>query len=234
MATVSFPISKILHLFDEDINARRYTRAIKDMLGEEFLLACLVDHLKNTKENKDVEVLLDSNGNVRPPTTGGRGPRLDAWLKTPEKLYQVEIKFWSIHGVGAGALMQGKMPWGEYCEKLWGTYWNNKTGTFRDKSLPKTLTKMQNPEGYADSLKQIPLLCIWSPASPVGEEKPEPLFNIKTHPNMSYDFEEFYVFSVSNFLRQKEESTGFFKTSLSELPQKMDLINSLFALEVKG
>lgn len=227
-STVRFNIDALLDLFDRDMEAKPYTSAIKAMLGEEMPFA-LLEHYFRESQRLTVKRLPG-----RPSAGGPTGHRLDGWITTQHGganaiCYQVEVKFWSIHGVGAGALAQAHgQSESDYRRALWITYWNH--GRFRGKSLDKVLEEMQPPEGRTSD-RPLPLACLWSPAHPEGLA--DPFFEVKgVRQTPATPFESVWVFSASSYLRSLKAGDSphsFIELHLPELQRRQELLGGLLS-----
>lgn len=194
MAQVTIDVEKLLSFFDSDAKARTHSSSLKALVGEELMLALLIEYFRLQGTAADV---VD-----RVCTTGARaGYRLDGWVRiqhpTPAGVthYQTEVKSWSAHGVGGGSLYLGANSTGAelatFKVKVWERYWRD--GRFLADGLNKVLVPMKAPEGAA---RILPLACLWAPVHPTGLA--EPFFEVAT---IGADFPSVCVFSASSFLR---------------------------------
>lgn len=220
MSAVTINIPAIVALFDENKAVGKHTNAIKTMLGEPFMLGVLLAHLQ--EQGEQPEVLIDSNNKVKPCVSGqSSGTRLDAWIRTNSTLYQVEVKFWSAHGVGSGAgFRRNGEEWGKYRSRLWKTFWDEDRGIFREKSLQKVMTRMTPDPQDLGNLELKPLACLWSPVHDKGGA--EPFFKVRPQ---KCDFEELWVFSVSTYLRQKSKESDTITLDLPDYADRVQLLN---------
>ena len=181
--------------YDEDLSVQPHSNAIKTLAGEELGFALLMKYFK--RQNPNVEYLQ----NVRCTTGNRKGPRLDGWLKESAVngevvYYQVEVKSWSIHGVGGNSkpleykCTQARLA--EFKQPEWQRYWAD--GRFKDPTLNKVLTMMKPP---CRDAKVKPLACVWTAIHPNGEATP--FFEVDTAGNQHFD--SVSVFSMSGFLR---------------------------------
>jgi hypothetical protein len=220
---ITLNIRQILRFFDENIEVTKHSNAIKIIIGEELMLALLLEYFKRTE--------IYSYAIVEQPCTTGKkkGPWLDAWLKVQDSMssnpffYQVEVKSWSAHGIGGKSKFidpdWSESEFSEYKRKIWGHYWNN--GKFSADAVNKVLTPMKPPELSA-TVK--PLACLWEMMHPEGNETP--FFTVKTAPN-SY-FSEVSVFSISSFLRGLHPKEPVLTLELPILSERLDQVNKLF------
>lgn len=227
-STVRFNIDALLDLFDRDMEAKPYTSAIKAMLGEEMPFALLEHYFRESQR-------LTVNRLPGKPSAGGpAGHRLDGWITTQQGdanavCYQVEVKFWSIHGVQSGALAQRPdQSESDYRRELWLTYWRNEK--FREISLDKVREEMQPPEGWIGE-RPLPLACLWSPVHPTGLA--DPFFKVEGKGQTSEaPPQSVWVFSASSYLRElqaREPSRRCIELDLPELQRRQELLGGLFS-----
>lgn len=166
--------------------------AVNAVAGEEFGLALLMKYLLGT--GVEATVL------PGPCTTGKRrGSRLDAWVHTPEVLYQVEVKNWSAHSFGGTHFpLDAAESFGRaHRMRLWDEYWDGLT--FRDESAAKVLKRMKPPIPHH---RIEPLIAFWVSLHPQGEAIPffeQPLENMR--------FDRVHIFSMSTYLRSLSSDT---------------------------
>jgi hypothetical protein len=221
MTEITINRGELLNFFDSDIKVRHHSSSIKAIIGEELMLALLVEYFRRNRETAKVVSRTCTTGNKK-------GHQLDAWLEVKHKsgphdivLYQVEVKSWSAHGVGGGSkyLRDGasEEELSRHMKLAWSHYW--KDGDFLNPGLNKVLTPMMPP--YA--AKVLPLACLWAPLHPDG--KLEPFFR----PNEKCsNFPEVWVFSASSFLRSISLTDEPIKLKLPIYSERMRLLNNLF------
>jgi hypothetical protein len=217
---ITLNIRQILQFFDEDKEATKHSNAIKTIIGEELMLALLLEYFK--QEEIYASII------AQPCTTGKKkGYRLDAWVKVQEPMssnpffYQVEVKSWSAHGIGRQSTFIDS-KWTDFCEykrKIWGHYWKN--GRFGTDEVNKVLTPMNPPESSA-TVK--PLACLWEMMHPDGDENP--FFTVEAGQD-SY-FREVSVFSVSSFLRGLSSNKTELILDLPDLSERLEWLNKIF------
>jgi len=223
MHEVKVDVNKLLVFFDSNRSVRQHSSSIKNLAGEELLLAIMVDFF--TRRGEKAELV------SRKCTTGKRrGRQLDAWLRVEHKIpvgithYQVEVKAWSGHGVGGGSRYLPEVPSQDDLEKykkdVWDLYW--KEGRFVDDGLNKVLTEMKKPEGAS---RVLPLACLWAPIHPDGLDNA--LFPVSP---INSSFNELWVFSASSFLRQISSKERELVLQLPLLSERMRLLNELFSI----
>lgn len=198
MAQVTIDVDGLLSFFDSDLSARTHSSSLKALVGEELMLALMVEYFRRRG--------IVANVHNRTCMTGAReGYRLNAWFRVEhpaplgETFYQVEVKSWSAHGVGGGSRYLGANVTADELARfkadVWALYWRD--GRFLAAGLNKVLTKMKPPD-QATLVR--PLACLWAPVHPSGLD--EPLFEAKT---TDTHFPTVWVFSASSFLRALRE-----------------------------
>lgn len=199
--------------------------AITSLIGEDLLLG-LFDHYLESRDADD-GVLWDLESMYKCKSPGRSGPRLDAWVETKKgRLYQAEAKNWCASAIGGVEVDDEGEPeaseaksrrrrytWPQAAEHNRKRYLTHKDTI---KPVWKVLAKTELPDRLCKKNTE-PLLLFWSPFAPFeGAPKDElaPFFSIKTT-----EFEdairrtelklpdpiakEVYIFSASNYLRQK-------------------------------
>jgi hypothetical protein len=222
--TVTVNVGSLLRFYDEDREVRRHSNAIKMVAGEELGFALLIEYFRR--------VGVTAKLLTRPCTTGSsKGSRLDGWIEatSPETstctYYQVEVKSWSIHGVGGDSkplsLAAKDDELAAYKKRLWNSYWAN--GQFVAPNLNKVLTPMRGELSWA--LVE-PLACVWSALHPEGKQ--EELFSV---PLISHSrFQRVWVFSMSSFLRNIVHREPQIALNLPCTAARMRWLNTLFTL----
>jgi hypothetical protein len=139
--------------------------------------------------------------------------------------YQVEVKSWSIHGVGGNnkqlPLEAQGFEVADYKKQLWGQYWSN--GQFTERALNKVLTPMKPDPTW--SLVE-PIACVWTAMHPEGKE--EEFFCAE--PEQSR-FKRVWVFSMSSFLRNIVHSEPQFPLHLPKTALRINWLRTLFSGE---
>ena len=97
ISKITINIKELLSFYDENREMGRHSNAIKTLAGEELGFGLLMEYFRRIGVTAK---LLE-----RPCTSGSpKGPRLDGWIEAAGEYsttyYQVEVKSWSIHGVG--------------------------------------------------------------------------------------------------------------------------------------
>jgi len=179
---------ELLTFYDDphDVERGVHATAVNAVAGEEFGLALLIHYFRS----------LGIDARIIPGlcTTGGRkGHRLDGWLRTPETVFQVEVKNWSAHSLGGRNLPidAGPEAASQHRITVWNEYWTGKT--FSDAAAAKVLEPMR-PPFVCEHVE--PLIAFWAPMHPDG--LPAPLFRI---PLVGCAFQQVTVFSMSSYLR---------------------------------
>lgn len=194
----------LLDFFDADVHAGQHANAIKLLAGEELGLALLCHYLKS--RNDEAELLPQRCNSGRK-----RGPRLDGWVRhrpngsSQDLHYQVEVKTWSIHGVGGNKTAVPRTASAsvleEVSKRMWHEhYWDETRELFRPPALGKVLEEM-NP--IAAGARQLPLACLWDLMHPSGEK--QPFFHVPLRDCRCA--KELWVFSMSRYLRGLPEGT---------------------------
>jgi hypothetical protein len=228
---ISIDIKKFLRFFDEkplkenkeDDTNYRHTTAINILVGEDLGIALLSHYFKQQRNSK--LTLID-----RKCTTGKKkGPRLDCWMveEKTKKLYQVEIKVWSVYSLGGKPLgleePKDKII-KQYKKEQWQRIWDDEEKTFKEKlGVKKVLDKMKPPENY-DKYKINPILCLWTAMHPEGKKDP---FFVK---NVSSEyFKCVAVFSMSSYLRHLwDQGKRSLKLRMEYTAQRFNWISNLF------
>jgi hypothetical protein len=207
---------ELITCFDERSEFSRHANAIKAVFGEELGLHLLVEYFRRHNQNAKI---LDERC-----TTGQRsGSRLDGWVQVTDRAsittcYQVEVKSWSAHSVNGRPLSLSASPreLADFKRERWNRYWNGRH--FRDVELNKVLTRMNAPCGCT---KVYPLACLWDAIHPTGGS--EPFFEVPLHGS---EFEKVFVFSMSAFLRNHNES--MIDLELSYACERLHLLKKIF------
>ena len=180
--------SELLRFFDEKPReSHKHATAIVAVAGEELGTGLLVHYLRKT----GIQASVRSD----PCTQGTRkGSRLDAWVDAGAVRYQVEVKNWSAHAIGAEPLRIDAPPEevAEYRRDRWKHVWDGRG--FKDPSVRKVLSCMRPPDEQA---RVEPAIVFWWPVHPDGAA--EPFFRV---PVSEVVFPVVNVFSMSNYLRQ--------------------------------
>lgn len=202
-------LKTLLEFYDQSTECnQKCSNAVNALLGEELGLALLQDCVGEKFRYLNHKCLEQLIG-------GGHGKRLDAWIGAAiggEKiLFQSEIKNWNVHSVGGKPLEIEATPPEAAIYRL--ERWNRK---FEDcgaesyfpkgDNISKVLRRTQPPEGFdIKDWKIRPLLIFWEAKHPNGEK--EALFKRALPTDAADrvenfgDFEELWVFSMSNHIR---------------------------------
>ncbi len=196
-------VKDLLEFFDEKPSgSEKHATGIVGIVGEDLNAACFIRYLESNGDS--AEVLTASGSNQPLPVTTGmqKGPRLDRWIKVDwrsglRSVFQTEIKNWSAHAFGGKRLLLSATPneVTNHKQARWDWHWDG--ARFREASAAKVLVPMKPPAGF-DNERVRPLLIFWEPIGP-REQSDDHLFNIPL-PD-SEEFPEFWVFSVSSYLR---------------------------------
>lgn len=211
---VSVSVPELLGFYDDPLDSERgiHATAINAVAGEEFGLALLLHYL--------VSVGIRASRVPGPCTTGSRkGHRLDGWVRTPQVLYQVEVKNWSSHSFGGTKLALDPKPDEESAHRIrvWNEYW---TGTaFADAAAAKVLEPMRSP---LLGMKVEPLIAFWVAMHPQGLA--DPMFRV---PLIGEDFDQVTVFSMSSCLRSLD--CEVLELSLPKTLARLNILDRLFS-----
>jgi len=152
---ITVNLEALLPFYDENLEVSRHSNAIKTLAGEELGFALLIEHFRRI----DVTAMLLN----RTCNTGNRkGSRLDGWIEAKRissatcTYYQVEVKSWSIHGVGGDStplpLTASAEELATYKKRLWSHYWSN--GQLTEPALNKVLI----PNSSDDVIKSLDII----------------------------------------------------------------------------
>lgn len=219
MAQVTIHVDKLLSFFDSDATARTHSSSLKALVGEELMLALLIEYFRRQGTAADV---VD-----RVCTTGAKaGYRLDGWVRVQHSAlagvthYQTEVKSWSAHGVGGGSVYLDANSTGAelatFKVNVWERYWRD--GRFLAEGLNKVLVPMKAP---GDAARILLLACLWTPVHPMGLA--EPFFEVAT---IGAVFPSVCVFSASSFLRGLGQE--HVALPLPTLAQRMTRLGEMF------
>ena len=88
---------------------------------------------------------------------------------------------------------------------MWQSAWDEETQTLRDKKgSAKVLLPMKIPEDLSGERVK-PLLICWTPMAP-EKELDSFLFRVEARFSLECDFRELWIFSISSYLRNLNES----------------------------
>src|SRR5687767_14506054 len=95
---ITVNVESLLSFYDENREVGRHSNAIKTLAGEELGFALLIEYFNRIGVSAKLLNRTCNTGNAK-------GSRLDGWIEAksvslPTIYYQVEVKSWSIHGVG--------------------------------------------------------------------------------------------------------------------------------------
>jgi len=214
-------VKQLLSFYDENRQMQPHSNAIKTLAGEELGFALVIEYFKRVGVTAK---LLNRRCNV-----GSRsGSRLDGWLETTSSssatitYYQVEVKSWSIHGVGGDCTTLGLASTSDevvaYKKRLWTSYWSN--GSFIEPQLNKVLKRMRADPTW---VQVEPLAVVWSAMHPEG--KRDEFFSV---PLSGHTFPRISVFSMSSFLRNIVQVEPELLLHLPSTAKRIRLLNTLF------
>ncbi|HAL29281.1 MAG TPA: hypothetical protein DCP20_01005 [Coriobacteriia bacterium] len=216
---VSVDRAALLAFYDDPRDDERgmNATAVNAVAGEELGIALLMKYLLDT----GVEATLLPG----PCTTGKRrGARLDAWIVTPEVLYQGEVKNWSAHSFGGTRfpLDAVESVGHAHRKKIWDEYWDG--STFRDEPAAKVLQRMKPPIPH-HCIE--PLIAFWVSLHPRGEAIPffeQPLKDMR--------FDRVHVFSMSTYLRGLSSDT--LDLPLPKTRERLAVLDRIFTCQMNA
>jgi len=186
--------------------------AVNSVAGEEFGLALLMRYFDDAGIAATVL--------PGPCTTGKKkGPRLDAWVETPDILYQVEIKNWSAHSFEGThfPLTASEDQAVAHRRKIWYEYWTGET--FTDAPAAKVLEPMKPPH---DRKPVEPLIAFWEALHPEGSAIS--FFSVGV-PSSQY-FSRVHVFSMSTYLRSMQSED--LNLLMPKTRARLDVLDRIF------
>jgi hypothetical protein len=199
-------LEELVRFYDMDTEAGVHSSAIKGVMAEELGLALLLHYFKG--QGRTVETLLTA----RPSEGKKKGSRLDAWLiemdaaRNIRVRYQVEVKSWSIHGVGGIkkpiAVTASARELEERRKAQWDVYWDKDLNVFKPKALTKVLKQMK-PNDANTRVEAI--ACLWDLIHPDGKD--ESFFEVAqwnrgNGSKTERPVDKLWVFSMSMYVRQ--------------------------------
>lgn len=227
-------IRELLRFFDEaPADSASHATAIVSILGEDIGAALLQKRL----EEDGIHTYVHPGPNGRPTTPRAKGCRLDRWVLCDErkKQYQVEIKNWSACALG-GKRFTTAMDASDYEDRLrkhrmerWECTFNRNAQRFWNSSATdKVLRRMVNAPWMDIDVE--PVICFWDPMHPKGEA--ESLFRVELEHNANgFDFGQFWVFSMSNYLRSLRDDHIFL--DMPSAAQRLRWLRQLIVQECK-
>jgi hypothetical protein len=210
---------ELLRFYDDPIPAEKGmdATAVNAVAGEELGLALLMHYF--TESGTEVSRLPGTCS-----TGKSHGHRLDAWVQTPDVLYQVEVKNWSAHSLGGRHLAADAddSTSRTFRAKMWQSYWDAHNSTFFDAAAAKVLEPMAPPH-HRSPVE--PLVAFWVAIHPLGEG--DPFFS---YPLVGKLFEHVHVFSMSNYLRGLTDE--FIRLPLPKTRRRIEIMRRLFGYEL--
>lgn len=208
---LTLDIGRLLGFYDEVDRTKKKelgssVSALTGLLGEDLVLGALDKYLKE-KIEKPIDYAC--RGKMRTIRRKGKKPKrsnswLDAWIVSPKKCYQTEVKNWSASAVGGQPVSKdGIIAAAHHNMRL---YLSAKTNT---RSVWKVVKEMRDPP----SKTIVPLLAFWSPIAPLSTRKVNqlrPFFEQNVRPYLNQmraakiknaGFKSVMVFSASLYLR---------------------------------
>lgn len=218
--SLTIDVKETLRFFDEAPDwSKGHATAIIGVLGEDLAAAAL----KHCLEKHGAQ-----NVRIRPEPVknpGLKGPWLDRWIEADlpcgtKVLFQTEIKSWSAQAKGGR-----KLPVSACVEEVkglqrrtWDREWDSGKKTLKNHYVAKVLVRMSPPSG-TKHVTQLPMIIFWQVVDPTissddakSVDGGSHLFRIRNVTyqfpfdppdswNLSSQFGELWVFSVSGYLR---------------------------------
>ena len=226
-------IEGLLNFFDEKPDwGVGHATGIVAVVGEDLNSACLQHYLKCRGGSATVLRNLKT-GKCFPVTTGHtKGPRLDRWIRVewPDRsttVFQTEIKSWSAHGFGGIRLPLSASPEevSVHRQARWDSLWDSGTRRLKHPQVVKVLVRMKPPAGVTPESVR-PLLIFWEALGP-AEAPDDHLFRVDVADS---EFQELWVFSVSNYLRSLlSEEVDSIKLEMPEAVLRLRSLNRMFS-----
>ena len=226
-------IRGLLNFFDEKPDwAVGHATGIVGIVGEDLNTACLQHYLKSL-DGQAVVLRSPDTGRPLPVTTGRKkGPRLDRWIRVewPDRsttVFQTEIKSWSSHGFGGIRLPLSASPEevSLHRQARWDSLWESGSRRLKHPNTVKVLVPMK-PPADVDPESVRPLLIFWEALGP-GEAPDDHLFRVDVADS---EFQELWVFSVSNYLRSLHSEEGdSIKLKMPEAVLRLRSLNRMFS-----
>jgi hypothetical protein len=214
----------IIELYDvHQKENTKHISSVTGMLGEPLAEALLAH-----KFEKDGWTVKTVGGT---PTNGKRNsPRLDFWMaaekKRSKRIYQVEVKNWSVYSYSTGKkslAFEANELYADFSKAKWNTLF---AANELRKELKKVTIRMSVPKDYA-KWEHLALACFWFPLHPSGETQSRFKMDVKNEDVKSEDFKKLTIFSMSAYLRH-EVSSQTLNLKLPRFEKRMSLVKSLF------
>ena len=189
-------LKSLLDLYDHKTkNNIGCVSAINGMIGEDLAVALFLDYARRKNLNPSI---------VSEKCTPGesKGVRLDRWLSVQDGnkviYYQTEIKNWTAHSYRGKSLPKNLDEEGmkKYRKDRWGQRFDVSNHCLLDTSANKVLVPMKLDATIPIDTEIRPLIIFWEAMHPEGSS--EEFFS---HPVSGKDFDELWVFSMSNYVR---------------------------------
>jgi hypothetical protein len=237
---VRVDLNNLIRVFDERNDLYKgHTTPITGVIGEDLNAAIFRDYLLRKKIKKSVEVLPYP---VNTRQEGGRGPRLDRWIKADNVLYQSEIKSWCSFQIGGYKLLSKTSE--QETKKLASRKWEQELrehyqGIEEFGKVSKVLAKMKIPEELTKQYKIAkPLVIHWMP---ISNKDATPFFSSPVKKlgmggqftrQIQKDFTEINYFSCSLYIRELiSEGKKDINLSLPNVDIRMDTLKKLVNLK---
>jgi len=229
-------LNNIIKVFDERNGLYKgHTTPITGVIGEDINAAIFADYLVSRKKAKNVGVLPYP---VNTKQEGGRGPRLDRWIKADNVLYQSEIKSWCSFQIGGYKLLlkDSKQKIQELANKKWVREKDDQYKGIKEfGKVSKVLAKMKIPDDLIKKYKIAkPLVIHWMP---ISNKEATPFFSYPIK-NLGMDkrfakqiqknFTEVNYFSCSLYIRELiNKGRRELNLSLPNVDTRMNIIREL-------
>ncbi len=215
-------LRELLEFYDQKLDrSSTHSSAIKSILGEDLAITLLSHYFNSIGYSFRIFSEACNQGTKN-------GHRLDKWIeiKAANKaaIYQVEIKNWSAHSLGGGAISPhaNEEALRDFRMERWSRRFDVKNKVPAEKSTLKVLTKMKVPESYSNA-KHKALLCFWEALHPDG--KADPLFEVSVKCN---SFKRLTIFSMSNYVRQLLKSTDVLEVQMKVTDERIKLLKRIY------
>jgi hypothetical protein len=201
-------VDNLLNIFNKwEQNRKNHISNIISFIGEELVAALFLHYMKSKGES-----LIRHNA---PPYqnngTGLSSKKLDSWFYGKTKLYQAEIKSWSVYSYGVNPLIY---------EKGIDNYKKLMSKWIYEQKINKVFLEMNIPIEL-NGLNPKPLLCFWFPIN--RYEKRAAFIEDEYMPEVSLKY--FDIFSASNYLEEYKGKN--IKLDLPDTSYRLKLLDFL-------
>lgn len=229
-------LNNLIRVFDERNGLYKgHTTHVAGVIGEDINAAIFADYLVRRKKAKIVEVL---SYPVSTRQEGGRGPRLDRWIKADNVLYQSEIKSWCSFQIGGYKLLleDSEQKIQELANKKWVREKDDQYKGIKEfGKVSKVLAKMKIPDDLIKKYKiSKPLVIHWMP---ISNDEATPFFSYPIKnlgmdeqftKQIQKDFTKVNYFSCSLYIRELiNKGEKELNLSLPNVDIRMNIIRKL-------